>query len=179
MTKLDECKWLPDIVECKDFGKWNEYLEEIYEIFKKDFIYSRPIFEGKGVNFRRAPMDGKYEHTFTHLTHKDEYHNYTNPNDRIPDPRRAERIGWNKPIIENYLCDENCNNCEKILYFEKYYKKNVRAYFLFKNVKFLVIIEKREKYNLLITGYYVEYENAMNKLLREYEQYKKQKTPLT
>lgn len=103
----------------------------------------------------------------------------TNPNDRIPDPRRAERIGWNKPIIENYLCDENCNNCEKILYFEKYYKKNVRAYFLFKNVKFLVIIEKREKYNLLITGYYVEYENAMNKFLREYEQYKKQKTPLT
>lgn len=172
---MDKCKWLLDIVECTDFGKWNEYLDSIYEIFKKDFIDNRPIFDGKGVNFRKAPMDGKYEHTFIHLTHKDEYHNFSNPNDRLPDPRRAERIGWNKAIIENYKCSDTCENCDKVLYFEEYYKKNIRVYLLFKDVKFLVIIEKRENYNLLITGYYIEYEHTMKK----YEQYKKQKTPLT
>lgn len=177
--KLYKCKWLPDIIECKDFGKWNEYLENIYKVFKKDFIENKPIFEEKVVNFRKAPMDGKYEYAFIHLTHKDEYHDSSNPNDRIPDPRRAERIGWNRPIIENYKCDENCENCEKILYFEEYYKNNIRAYFLFKNAKFLVILEKRKKYNLLITGYYIEYDNAMNKYINKYEKYKKQKTPLT
>lgn len=114
-----------------------------------------------------------------HLTHKDEFHKSNDPNDRIPDPRRAERIGWNRAIIENYKCNENCNNCEKILYFEEYYKKNVRAYFLFKDVKFLVIIEKRQNYNLLITGYYIEYNNAMEKYIKKYEKYKMQKTPLT
>lgn len=176
---MENCKWLPEIVECEDYTKWNEYLDTIYKIFKTDFIDSKPIFEGKYVNFRKAPMDGKYEHTFTHLTHKDEYHNSTNPNDRIPDPRRAERIGWNRPIIENYKCDENCENCNKVLYFEQYYKKNIRVYFLFKDAKFLVIIEKREDYNLLITGYYIEFENAMKKYIKKYEQYKKQKTPLT
>ena len=103
---MDKCKWLPDIVECTDFNKWNEYLDSIYEIFKKDFVDNRPIFEGKGVNFRKAPMDGKYEHTFIHLTHKDEYHTSSNPNERLPDPRRAERIGWNKAIIENYKCSD-------------------------------------------------------------------------
>ena len=176
---MDKCKWLPDIVECTDFGKWNEYLDSIYEIFKKDFIDNRPIFDGKGVNFRKAPMDGKYEHTFIHLTHKDEYHNSSNPNDRLPDPRRAERIGWNKAIIENYKCSDTCENCDKVLYFEEYYKKNIRVYLLFKDVKFSDIIEKRENYNLLITGYYIEYEHTMKKYIKKYEQYKKQKTPLT
>ena len=131
---LDNCKWLPKIVECKDYTKWNDYLECIYEIFKEDFIDNKPIFEGKVVNFRKAPMDGKYEHTFIHLTHKDEYHKSNNPNDRVPDIRRAERIGWNRAIRENY--------------------------------------------NLLITGYYVEYNNAMKKYIKKYEKYKMQKTPL-
>lgn len=80
--------------------------------------------------------------------------------------------------IDNYKCKEKCNNCDKVLYFEEYYKKNVRVYLLFKGVKFLVILEKREKYNLLITGYYVEYEHTMRKYIKKYEQYKKQKTPL-
>lgn len=87
-------------------------------------------------------MDGKYEYTFIYLTHKDEFHRSNDINDRIQDPRRVERIGWNRAFIENYKCNENCNNYEIILYFEEYYKKNVWAYFLFKDVKFLVIIEK-------------------------------------
>ncbi len=175
---MNKCQWLPEIIECKDFSKWNEYLEELYKIFKKDFIENRVIFEGKNVYYRKAPMDGKYEHAFIHLTHKDEFHTSSNPNDRIPDPRRAERIGWNKQIIEHYPCKETCKNCDKILYFEEYYKKNIKAYLLFKDVRFLVIIEKREKYNLLITGYYIEYDNALHKYLKKYEKYKKQKTPL-
>lgn len=176
---LNKCKWLPDIVECKNFNEWNKYLEEIYEIFKKDFVENRPNFEGKIVNYRTAPKDGKYEHAFIHLTHKDELHNSNNPNDRIPDPRRAERLSWNRAIIENFKCDENCDDCNKVLYFEEYYKNNIRAYLLFKDVNFIVIIEKREKYNLLITGYYIEYDNMMEKYIKKYERYKKQKTPLT
>lgn len=92
--------------------------------------------------------------------------------------RRAERIRWNRQIVENYLCNENCVECDRVFYFEQYYKNRVLAYFLFKDVRFLVIIEKREEYNLLITGFYIEYENAMKKYIKKYETYKKQKTPL-
>ena len=145
---MNKCKWLPEIIECKDFSKWNEYLDELYKIFQKDFIEDRIMFEGKCVNYRKAPMDGKYEHTFIHLTHKDEFHKSDDPNDRIPHPRRSERIRWHKAIIEHFPCKETCENCEKILYFEEYNKKNIKAYFLFKDVRFIVIIEKREKYNL-------------------------------
>ena len=33
----------------------------------------------------------------------------------------------------------------------------------------MVVIEKRETYYLLITEYYIEYDNMLNKKLREYE----------
>lgn len=173
-----DCKWLPDIIKCNDYSQWNEYLDELYKIFQKDFIEDKIIFENKIVNFRKAPKDGNYEHAFIHLTHRDMLHNSKDPNDRLPDIPRAERIGWNKPIIENYKCKETCANCEKVLYFEKYYKKNVRAYFLFKDVRFLVILEKRKDYNLFITGYYLDYDNAMEKHIKNYNAYIMQKTPL-
>lgn len=179
MLDLNKCKWLPEIIECKDYNKWNEYLYELYKVFQKDFVEDRVKFEGKFVNFRRAPMDGKYEHAFIHLTHKDEFHNSNDPNDRVPDPKRAARIGWNKAIIEHYPCNENCNDCEKILYFEEKINNKIKAYFLFKNARFIVIIEKRKDYNLLLTGYYIEYDNMLEKYVNKYERYKKQKTPLT
>ena len=32
---LDNCKWLPKIVECKDYTKWNDYLEQKSRLPKK------------------------------------------------------------------------------------------------------------------------------------------------
>mgnify|MGYP000522718430 FL=1 len=43
MITLDKCKWLPEIVECKDYAKWNEYLDEIYKIFKNDVLVNNTI----------------------------------------------------------------------------------------------------------------------------------------
>ena len=66
----------------------------------------------------------------------------SNPNDRIPDLRRCERLKWNREIIEN----NNCVGCKKKLYYEQYYKNNVRINLLFPDVRFKVILEKRDKY---------------------------------
>lgn len=44
-----------------------------------------------------------------------------------------------------------------------------------KEVHYLVIIEKRADYNLLITAYYLEYDNALEKQLKHYNQFKKSK----
>ncbi len=40
-------------------------------------------------------VDGK-EYTFYHITHKGNIEN-----DRTPELRRCERIGWARPVIEN------------------------------------------------------------------------------
>ncbi len=51
-----------------------------------------------------------------------------------------------------------------------------RVHFLFEEERYLVILEKRKTYNLLITAYYLEYDNALEKQLKHYNQFKKQKT---
>ena len=172
------CKWLPQINECTDFNNWNEYLKNLYTVFKKDFIESKPLFDNKIVNFRKYPMESIYEHSFIHLTHVGNGKEKLNPNDRIPDPPRAARIAWPRAIIENYKCNENCINCNNIKYYEVLYKGKIRCHLLFEDVKFLVVLEKRETYNLLVTSYYLNYDNSLDKHLKKYMKYQKQKTPL-
>ena len=41
-----------------------------------------------------------------------------------------------------------------------------RVHFLFEEERYLVILEKRKTYNLLITAYYLEYDNALEKQLK-------------
>jgi len=39
---------LPELIYLEDFGgNFAEYLEEIYQIFKEDFIDNKPVFESK------------------------------------------------------------------------------------------------------------------------------------
>lgn len=50
-----------------------------------------------------------------------------------------------------------------------------RVHFLFEKERYLVIIEKRADYNLLITACYLEYDNALEMQLKHYKQFKKAK----
>ena len=78
-------------------------------------------------------------------------------------------------MIENYLCKENCSNieCDGIKIWEEPYKMYSRVHFLFEEERYLLILEKRETYNLLITAYYLEYDNALEKQLKHYNQFAK------
>ena len=50
------------------------------------------MFKGWKVFIRKEPKDGEWEHGFTHMTHEDLLHSSENPNDRVPDLRRSERL---------------------------------------------------------------------------------------
>ena len=116
------CKWLPKIIAFEDFkGNWDLYNNELYKMFIYDFITNPLYFNNKEVKVRTNPKQNNYEHAFIHLTYES-MKDGINVNDRIPDFRRGERISWNRKIIESYPCIYNCNNCQKVLYFEEYYK---------------------------------------------------------
>lgn len=84
---------------------------------------------------------------------------------------------WIRKVIENYLCKKICSasDCDGIKVWEEPYKCYSRVHFLFEEDRYLVIIEKRETYNLLITAYYLEYDNALEKQLKHYREFKKAK----
>lgn len=167
------CNQLPALVLCENWANFNAYDEILYKIFKQDFIDTQPLYEGKKVVIRKHPLVEGKEQTFFHITSKD----YKENEERCPDPRRCERIKWIKKFIENNFCLDDCEECEGIKVWEESYKKNQRIYLLLEEEKYLVILERRETYCLLITAYYLDYTHSLEKVLKKYNAYIKQKAP--
>lgn len=173
------CKWLPSLILFADYnGNWNLYRDKLYQIFLRDFVDNELYFDNKKVNIRINPKENGFEHAFIHLTCESN-NTHNDINDRIPDFRRCERLEWNRKIIEHYPCLDSCSGCSKIFYYEEEYKNKIRIVLLFENVRFKVVLEKREKYILLITGYYINYNHTLKKELAKANLYLHQKTPLS
>jgi hypothetical protein len=89
--------WLPSLIRLEDYGgDWKKYINAVFAIFYQDFIETQPTFQGKWVRCRRDPMyDGK-EAGFWHCVSEG-----ANEDQRTPDLRRCERIGWVRKVIEH------------------------------------------------------------------------------
>ena len=167
------CEQLPELVICNNWAEFKNYDDILYQIFKRDFIDSKPMFENKEVLIRRHPLVDEREQTFFHITSKD----YKENEERCPDPRRCERIAWVRKFIENDFCLDDCSMCDGIKVWEEDYKTNQRIYLFLEEERYIVIIERRETYCLLITAYYLDYDHSLRKLLAKYDVYIKQNAP--
>lgn len=179
----DETICLPDIVECTNLNNSDHYFSELYRnVFVRDFIDSNPRFNNKPVHIRKEPMNGCWEHGFIHMTHNTYSHKSADLNDRFPDFRRSERLSWVKYIINDYLRSTQ-NNCPRSIYWEELYRGYVRPHLMVYDddydAAFLVVLEERKNEYFIITSFYLEKPWQIEKRERKYEQYQKQKTPLT
>lgn len=165
----DSC-WIPDFEFFEDYhNDWPTYENVLYQIFSEDFLQSQPYFERKRVAAKKYPIQFEKEDAFFHLTCKD----YDGNCERVPDFRRCERIRWMRAFIENYNCDPTlCENCEGVKVWREPYKSRSRVNILLEEERYIVVLEDREKYFLLITAFYLDYANALEKRLKHYEQYK-------
>ena len=150
---------------------WDVYYEEIYDIFQNDFLdKSKPLyFNGKEVRIRFHPKVGGKEQTFFHITSYDE----PIASDRVPDFRRCERIQWVKQFIENYFCNNPNCNCTGIHNWVQPFKNTYRTYIWSETKRFVVILEERIDYYLLITAFYVNEQNTKKttELTSNYKKY--------
>lgn len=121
------------------------------------------------MNVRHYPIEYGKEDAFFHTTCKD----YRGQGERAPDFRRCERIRWIRAFIENYNCDASlCEECDGVKVWREPFKSRTRVHILLEEERYVVILEEREKYFLLITAFYLDYDNALQKQLKHYEQYK-------
>ncbi len=161
----NKCSWIPEIIELKDFnGDWNLYENYLYNIFSDHFLNSNPVFMGKPVLPRKHPIyNGKYESYF-HIT----CGHYRDIEERVPDFRRCERIKWPKAMIDNTEC--NClGNCDNYCIWKKQYRNTFRYSLLLKSEKYLVILEERVKYFVLVSAYPLTYSHAFHDQLEYYK----------
>lgn len=156
---------LPELVSLSSFkGVFNDYLEAVYCIFRKDFIESRPIFRGTRLGLKKLPLSEGKEATFWHFISegKDE-------NSRNADITRMERIRWPKPIINS-----SENSYFKVWENTRGTKKRILIWH--DAEQYLVVLADRGKYILPWTAYKVTEGNRKRKLMKEYEEYLKAKT---
>lgn len=159
------CNWLPGLVPCSNWAEFEEYEKILYSIFSNDFIQTRPLYENKDVVIRKYPLRNGHEEAFYHLTSKE----YRSDMERQPDPKRCERIRWIRAFIENYQCDSSlCEEFEGIKTWEEPYKMYRRVFILSEYEKYVVVLEKRDTYILLVTAYYLDYPHSLRKLLARY-----------
>lgn len=155
--------WLPDLISTD--GNWKEeILPNLYNIFRKDFIYERPKLDDKKVYWNKTKdKDNKYENGFWHLITIGN----SNSNERIFDPRRAERLPWCAPSIKHF-------NNDIIKYWE--YKESanrINIYLWLENLDYVIIFEKRnikgDNIAFMLTAYYVG-SSTKKKLRRKYNE---------
>lgn len=160
--------WLPELVPCQDWGRWKEYENELYAIFKSDFIDDSPSYENKPVRIRKHPMEHDREEAFWHVTCCD----FAKDNDRKPDINRCERIRWIRSFIENSNCnDPFCEECDGMLVWSTIFPKtkSPRVKILLEEERYVVIVEVRKEYCLLITAFYIDQDHRLRKLRGEYD----------
>lgn len=158
------CKWLSEMFPYPDWNNFNCYENKLYQKFKNDIIEGRLIFLNKKINIRREPFYKGKEEIFYHITCSSI--NHSDMEDRSPSTDRMIRVPWIRDIIKNSPCQHNCCESKPILWKELFKNGNYRYQIYFN--RYLIVIEERENYCLLITAFYVEKEYYHKGLLKRY-----------
>lgn len=158
--------WLPPLLLLEDHGgDWDRYLVALYASFKRDFVDSKPTFQGRRLGLKRHPMTRGKEATFWHFIQEGDIEEH-----RTPDFRRCERIRWPKPIIERVPGEPPI----KIWLNQR--KRDNRVCIWLEAENYLVILADRGTYILPWTAYLVEKPHQQRKLEQEYQEYRRART---
>jgi hypothetical protein len=149
--------WLPNLFVVDPWT--NDTYDELYEIFRNDFIKSQIEYQGYNVWFFPEMEDGK-EKIFWHFTSKVD----NETEDRLPDLRRSERLPWARPLLENHL------QPEVLAWDHEEGDGSIKTYVWLKDFDYVIIMKKISNGSRrLITSFWLEYRNAKEKLMKKYD----------
>ena len=142
--------WLPSLIRFEDYdGNWDKYINTVFAVFYRDFIETQPLFQGKYVRCRRDPLfDGK-EAGFWHCVTEG-----PDEEQRTPDLRRCERIGWVRSVIEHA-------NEEGIDVWAR--EGRDRRIHIWYQEAYLVVLGERKRHYQLITAFCTDREHTRRK----------------
>ena len=160
--------WLPPLVRIEEYGgDWHRYLEGLYSLFKREFFEAPIIIGQKPLSVRRHPVVAGKMGSFWHLLgHED--------GQSVPvDFRRHERICWPKAIILHK--DDSSIKAWEDHDFKGGSQTRERMCLWF-NDEYLVVLEERDRYVLLVTAYPTDYGHTCRKLQARFEEAQKAET---
>lgn len=166
MRVVNNITFLPPIKKISDYQKFNDFIEDMFQIVIGHFYIDKIKFNSSIVRIsnnnlicQESRKCGSEEYSCKDCPFKNKHerfnHIMTGKNDNTRTPgkfsvNRAVRAHWIKPIIENV-------NDEHIYYFIKPYKKRKRHYFWAKDENYIVIVEETMKSQYyIITAFYID-----------------------
>lgn len=152
--------WLPSLVNID--GNPDDVFGRLNSIFYKDFKSYTPKLNNMEVWHDRNIKPGEnYEEIFWHLITKFDY----GFQERLLDSRRAERLPWCRPIIENTAKLE-------VKYWEIIESGKSRIYIWLEKHDYVVVLTKKSMKRgvvaFLVTAFYVGGNSSRKKLERKY-----------
>lgn len=148
--------------------------EELYDYFIKNIYYGNLKINGMNIKVFTTPFEDNRMQGFFHLTTKTQ--KQFGIKIRMKEPR-AYFINFIVPMINNYLKCKNCDdiNCNKIKIWTAPFKNTKRTKLLFSNNKYsyIIILEQNKKDMYIISSYLIDEPGYLNKILKEYNKYKK------
>lgn len=164
--------WLPDLVEF-DWNRYEESLNRAYAVFTRDFgtQSERPNFRGKRMGLKRHPeFEGKSA-TFWHFVTEG-----PDEPDRVPDRERVERIAWPKAM----LIEAAAASGRVVMWANERrrsgHAKSTRWVVALDTFGYVIVVDEREEYVLPWTAYVVDGDHRQEKLRKEYDAWKAQKS---
>lgn len=131
-------------------GTYEEIIEKLYALFRKDFIENRANHLGRNVTFNgiiNEYSQGKVE-GFWHVITRDD----STSQNRLIDYQRAQRLPWAKPLIENPYHEE----IKFFFYEEGDTRKGIRHYIWLDSFNYVVVLQRKKTYYIWVTAFYVD-----------------------
>jgi len=154
--------WLPPMAEV---NPWRETTyDELYAIFRRDFLMTRLSYLGFNVWFYPDTDDNGKKLIFWHLTSRED--KSTNPPTRLPDLRRSERLPWIRPSILRCPCPSG-----DILHWDHEEGDGaIKTYIWLHVLDFLIVLKRLpDGRRRLITSYHLDSEHQRDKTRKKHE----------
>lgn len=130
---------------------------ELFKVFKRDFIDNKTYFMAYPVIIAQPKHGETYPEVFWHIISQQSQKGSKSNNTRLIDYKRAKRLCWIKPIIQQYK-DEQITSWRAKEFDKNAGKEIYKYYFWYKEGKFIVIlkcIETKTKKFFIATSFYV------------------------
>lgn len=158
------CSLLPELEELSPNVDPIVYLDYLYDYYLQHIKLGLK-FRGKRVACKRYPEYEGRDDAFNHLTTVDSHDN-NDSNDRELDLRRCERFKWIKPGMMGNHQGKDC-----FLEYRKIVRGKNRIHLLNKHDRYMIVLEDRGDYVLLVTAYYIQYNNTLRRKIAEYSRF--------
>lgn len=154
----------------------DEYIDLLYSYFLRDFI-DNPLpwkYDGLTLSMRRMPeIHGKHA-VFWHIISCGN----TNEASRTLDYNRCTRFHWIPIYIKEF--NNTFPNVDQLCWWIDTKRSSHPRYLITRTeFDYIVIVEERPTYALLITAYYIESRRRRNKYYKDYIEYWEKQEPPT